>query len=600
MRSEATAVGTRPLPGGPKAALSYQVVPMLGELLLLTDPLCVFAAAWISTRLYDAISGATGQGGALHDWASPAVWVLAVLALFILRDGRLGAWASRGQLRPMLKAHAWRLLVLAVIAAALAMASGTLEASPLAWIALWAATSASATTLARLVFVLFVRRLQSLGRLTEVVAVVGAGPAAQRLVDELRLARPYAVDVIGMFEDTSAHDRTGASATAGTIDDLLRIGAARRIDWILLAPAPGAQARVPALVQRLKALSVPIGLCSQPPGMPARRIGYLGDTMAVTMLGDDRDPARGEGVQSDPAARWIRTLTSLLHGAVTAGTRGAVAMAGGTTRPPPRRYCFDDFDLSAFSERAAHFGQQRFGFVVTPNADHLIRLHEDETFRVHYAQADYILLDSRFLAHLLRWTRGLRLPVCTGSDLTARLFASVIQPDDPILLIGGSARQADTLRSRHGLRQLHHHNPPMGFIQDPEAVEDCLRFIEARSPFRFCLLAVGSPQQEALAALLKSRGRARGLTLCIGAAINFLTGDERRAPTWMQQGGLEWLYRLVRAPKRMARRYLVRGPRVFGLLHGAEVILRPRTTEALPKPPPWRVRARPQAIAQPH
>jgi exopolysaccharide biosynthesis WecB/TagA/CpsF family protein len=111
----------------------------------------------------------------------------------------------------------------------------------------------------------------------------------------------------------------------------------------------------------------------------------------------------------------------------------------------------------------------------------------------------------------------------------------------------------------------------MGFIHDPGAVEACLQFIESHSPFRFCLLAVGSPQQEQLAAMLQSRGRARGLALCVGASIDFLTGRERRAPQWMQAAGLEWLHRLLHSPRRLARRYLVRGPRVFQVLRRADI-----------------------------
>jgi len=234
----------------------------------------------------------------------------------------------------------------------------------------------------------------------------------------------------------------------------------------------------------------------------------------------------------------------------------------------------DDFDLGGFAGIASAFGQDRYSYVVTPNADHLLRLHDDSSFRDLYADAEYVLLDSRFLSHFVRITRGMRLPVCTGSDLTERLFSQVITPDDPLLVIGGSDEQARDLEKRYGLRHLAHFNPPMGFIHDPGAVETCLRFIEAHSPFRFCFLAVGAPQQEFLARQLKIRGRARGLALCIGASINFLTGQEHRAPCWMQRSGLEWFYRLLQAPDRMTRRYLVRGPRIFSLLRHTEIRLR--------------------------
>jgi exopolysaccharide biosynthesis WecB/TagA/CpsF family protein len=171
-----------------------------------------------------------------------------------------------------------------------------------------------------------------------------------------------------------------------------------------------------------------------------------------------------------------------------------------------------------------------------------------------------------------------RLPVCTGSDLTARLLAKVAQPTDRIVMIGGSDAQAQQIAATYGLTNLRHHNPPMGFIQEPAAVEECLKFIESMSPFRFCFLAVGCPQQEAIAQVLRTRGTARGLALCIGASLNFITGHEKRAPVWMQKMALEWLFRLLRNPKRLARRYLVRGPRIFAHLRRSRVVLRKATT----------------------
>jgi exopolysaccharide biosynthesis WecB/TagA/CpsF family protein len=226
----------------------------------------------------------------------------------------------------------------------------------------------------------------------------------------------------------------------------------------------------------------------------------------------------------------------------------------------------DDYDLTAFTAVASRFDPGSYGFVVTPNVDHLIRYCDDSSFRDLYAQAAYVLLDSRILAHLVKLCSRIRPPVCPGSDLTSVLFDRVIAPHDRIVLVGASAEQAQLLRSRFGLADLRHIEPPMGFIRDPVAVEACLRAIEAASPFRFCLLAIGCPQQEIIGARLKQRGVARGLALCIGASINFLTGAERRAPRWMQRFALEWLFRLLQDPRRLARRYLMRGPRIFLLL----------------------------------
>jgi len=60
-------------------------------------------------------------------------------------------------------------------------------------------------------------------------------------------------------------------------------------------------------------------------------------------------------------------------------------------------------------------------------------------------------------------------------------------------------------------------------------VEACLQFVEASSPFRYCLIAVGDPQGVIVAHRLAERGRARGLAFIIGASIDFVTGKQRRA-----------------------------------------------------------------------
>jgi exopolysaccharide biosynthesis WecB/TagA/CpsF family protein len=181
--------------------------------------------------------------------------------------------------------------------------------------------------------------------------------------------------------------------------------------------------------------------------------------------------------------------------------------------------------------------------------------------------------------------------VSPGSDLTAALLSSVARPGDSVVLVGATPHQAEQLRTRYGLASLRHIAPPMSFMDDPEAVETCLLEIEAASPFRFCFLAVGSPQQEILAHELKKRGIARGLALCVGGSINFLTGVEKRAPRWSRLMGLEWLFRLLRDPRRLAKRYLLRGPRIFFLLPRLE--LRARRPVPVPVKEPVYPRAPP-------
>jgi exopolysaccharide biosynthesis WecB/TagA/CpsF family protein len=394
----------------------------------------------------------------------------------------------------------------------------------------------------------------------EVVAVVGTGPEADRLVHSLQMTTGGGIDVIGRFADEFGPQAAGASPGHGTVAQLLDLGKHRRIDWILLALPGHDELSLSAVVQRLKALSAPIGLC------PAADddVGAIGTNLHTSQA----------QTFVDSLPRWCLTLLTMPVLAARAVWRLRRAPLQTAAAGPPLILSLDDHDLSSFVDQAATFGQHRYGYGVTPNTDHVIRLGDDPAFRALYDDASFVLLDSRFLSHWFRATRGLHLPVCTGSDLTQRLFSEVIRADDPIVLVGSSARQAEQLRQRFGLTRLSHINPAMGFINDEVAVERCLQFVEAHSPFRFCLLAVGSPQQERLAQRLGARGLARGLALCIGASINFRTGDEQRSPRWMQSSGLEWVYRLVSNPRRMLHRYLWRGPRIFSLLRRTEVVLR--------------------------
>jgi exopolysaccharide biosynthesis WecB/TagA/CpsF family protein len=237
--------------------------------------------------------------------------------------------------------------------------------------------------------------------------------------------------------------------------------------------------------------------------------------------------------------------------------------------PPPVRLLGVDFAglrLDEVVERlAARPASAPFAYAVTPNADHLIRLHSRPDLQPLYEAAALRLLDSRVVARLAR-SFGLRAPpVVPGSDLTAALFDRVLGPEDPVTVLGGSEEVAAALAARYRLARLAHHNPPMGFDRDPAALEAALRFLETH-PARLAFLAVGSPRQEVVAEALVRRGKTTGFGLCVGASLLFLTGAERRAPRPVQEAGLEWAWRLAGDPKRLARRYLVDSPRIIPLL----------------------------------
>lgn len=558
--------------------LSRDTVSLVGDLLPLCDFTGVLLAAYLATLVYAGWGSAGAATSALWDGVGRAALAAAVLAPFILCERAFVAFASSGQSAALIRCFAVRFLMFAAIVSVIGLTSSSLQSLPQAWLVLWFLSSLLVTAMVRWLLVRNLRRLERSGVLAETIAVVGAGPVADRLIRHLMQTRRDSIEILGVFDDRANRSDGCVHKPAGSINDLIELGQSQSIDWILLTLPASGESQLQSLVHRLKSLAVPVGLCPQNVGLaaPGQAVRYVGDGLPVTRLTDR--PATpwdaAVAVLETVLPRWIMTLLGLPLIAV----RLLRALLAEARQPRAQKakldFSLDNYDLEGFTKVAARFGQKRFGYVVTPNADHLIRLHHEPSFRALYADAAYVLLDSRFISQLLHFTQKLSLPVCTGSDLTAKLFSEVITPDDRLVLIGGSDEQAARLRQRYGLKQLAHFNPPMGFIRDPAAVEACLQFIEAHSPFRYCLLAVGAPQQETLAQLLKMRGAARGMALCIGASINFLTGDEQRAPLWMQRSGMEWLFRLTQAPGRMAQRYLVRGPQLFGLLRNTRIVLR--------------------------
>ena len=70
-----------------------------------------------------------------------------------------------------------------------------------------------------------------------------------------------------------------------------------------------------------------------------------------------------------------------------------------------------------------------------------------------------------------------------------------------------------------------------------------------------CLLALGAPKQEQLAARGREMTPRTGFA-SIGAGLDFLGGGQRRAPSWMRRIGIEWLWRALSSPRRMIPRYM--------------------------------------------
>jgi len=202
------------------------------------------------------------------------------------------------------------------------------------------------------------------------------------------------------------------------------------------------------------------------------------------------------------------------------------------------------------------------GQVVTANLDHLVRASREPRYLRHVQNADLNVADGMPIVWASR-LRGRPLPErVTGADLVHGLVAEAADRGRSVFLLGGNpgvAEEAGRIWSENhpGLRVAGVHCPPMGFEKNEAAMGEIRLALESSQP-DLVLVALGSPKQEYLIEDLRELLPGTWW-IGVGISFSFVTGQVRRAPIWMQRIGLEWLFRLMCEPRRLARRYLVDG-----------------------------------------
>ncbi len=205
-----------------------------------------------------------------------------------------------------------------------------------------------------------------------------------------------------------------------------------------------------------------------------------------------------------------------------------------------------------------HFAQGTGFALATINLDHLVKLSRSDAFLKAYAAHDIVVADGNPIVWLSR-VAGKPVALLPGSDLVVTLADLAAVSAHDIALIGSTEKAlekaAETLLARNqNLKISLKIAPAFGF--DPEGAEaaEILSRLQT-SDARLCFLALGAPKQEIFAA--------RGRAICpgvgfvsIGAGLDFLSGDQVRAPHWIRKLTLEWLWRLAHNPVRLGPRYV--------------------------------------------
>jgi N-acetylglucosaminyldiphosphoundecaprenol N-acetyl-beta-D-mannosaminyltransferase len=207
------------------------------------------------------------------------------------------------------------------------------------------------------------------------------------------------------------------------------------------------------------------------------------------------------------------------------------------------------------------------GILVTPNIDILRQLRQPANRDIARG-ADLVVADGMPVVWASKLSRRPLPERVAGSALIFSLSMAASGADRTVFVLGGrfgvAQRAADHLAAS-GSKVAGWHFPPFGFENDPAATQDVIDAIEAAGP-DVVFVGLGFPKQERLILQLRKRFPSTWFVGC-GGAITMAAGDIDRAPSAMQRFGLEWVHRLVKEPRRLARRYLVNDvPYTVGLL----------------------------------
>jgi len=179
---------------------------------------------------------------------------------------------------------------------------------------------------------------------------------------------------------------------------------------------------------------------------------------------------------------------------------------------------------------------------------------EDAMTFTHFQNLDFLLRDGIGVSWALKYFSMSQGANLNGTDLIPEIVGTFDKSETDYYVLG-----TDSPWLEQGSQNLLGSNIK-GLIDGFQTPEAYIRFLKHHiqtERFNVIILAMGMPKQEAIASKIKQEVEGAGLIICGGAIIDFQAGRFKRAPDWVQKFSLEWLYRLVKEPKRLFKRYVI-------------------------------------------
>lgn len=187
---------------------------------------------------------------------------------------------------------------------------------------------------------------------------------------------------------------------------------------------------------------------------------------------------------------------------------------------------------------------------------------DPELRRIHN-QAGLVTPDGMPMVWMSRLAGHKHVDRVYGPDLMLAVCEASLQKGYRHFFYGGNEGVPELLRDKlqqrfPGLQVVGTYSPPFRSLT-PEEDAAIVAQINAAQP-DIVWVGLSTPKQERWMAAHLGRVQAP-VMVGVGAAFDFHAGLKRQAPRWMQRSGMEWFFRMVSEPKRLARRYLHNNPR---------------------------------------
>lgn len=195
--------------------------------------------------------------------------------------------------------------------------------------------------------------------------------------------------------------------------------------------------------------------------------------------------------------------------------------------------------------------------IATVNTEFIMEARRNPEFAACLNQADLKLADGAGIVLAAKLLDEPIPPKISGVDFTQILATEATKQDWPIFLLGG--KNGVGVKAARIFQQIHPGLQIAGIYEGDPTDPTIIPLIHNSHPL-ILLVAWGAPKQDLWIAQHKAELNVPVL-MGVGGTFDFLTGKQLRAPLWMRQAGLEWLWRLVREPRRWHRQLVL--PQMF-------------------------------------